>query len=129
MDRAATIGRALLVLAAVLLITSAARAADTAAYFVHIAESGDTVYDLAAKYLQRPSDWERLRRLNRIENPTRMPIGTPVRIPIAWMRAVPAAARVVLVQGEATSKSAALQPGMQLREGSDVRTGADGYVT
>lgn len=129
MDRAATIGRAMLALAGLVLATSGARAADESAYFVHIAEQGDTVYDLAAKYLQRPNDWERLRRLNRIEQPTRMPIGTQVRIPIAWMRAVPASANVVLVQGEATSRAATLQPGMQLREGSDVRTGTDGYVT
>jgi hypothetical protein len=96
---------------------------------VYIARKGDTLIGLGKRLLIDPRTWPQIQRLNRIEEPRRIPIGTPIRIPVALARAVPGEARVVEVVGDARSGAAALAPGAVLGPGAEVATGKDGYVT
>ena len=96
---------------------------------VYIARKGDTLIGLGRRLLIDPQSWPELQRLNRIQEPRRIPIGTPIRIPVALARAVPVEARVVAVVGDARSGGTALTPGAMLGPGAEVATGKDGYVT
>lgn len=96
---------------------------------------GDTLFSLSRAYLRNPDDWLRLQRYNRVSHDRNMLPGTPVRIPFAWLRAVPAAATVIAVEGrcEVVARTDGairpLQPGMRLAAGDRVRTGPDGSVS
>jgi hypothetical protein len=96
---------------------------------VYIVRKGDTLIGLGRRLLVDPRRWPELQRLNRIQEPRRIPIGTPMRIPVALARAVPGEARVVEVVGDARGSSGALAPGATLGPGAEVATGKDGYVT
>jgi hypothetical protein len=53
---------------------------------------------LERQYLSAPFGWKGVKALNRIGNPMRIPVGTPLRIPENWLRVSRAHARVVAVQ-------------------------------
>ncbi len=96
---------------------------------VYVARQGDTLIGLGRRLLVDPRGWPQIQRLNRIEEPRRIPIGMKILIPVGLARALPAQAGVVQVEGEARSGGAALAPGALLDPGSEVVTGKDGYVT
>jgi hypothetical protein len=97
--------------------------------FSYRVERGDTLVGISKHLMAKPSDWRRVQELNRIQNPRRIPVGTQIRIPVAWIRMVTESARVVAVRGAAQSGGQPLETGATLREGSVVSTGADGHVT
>ena len=97
--------------------------------FIYRVERGDTLIGISKHLLAKPAEWRRVQELNRIRNPRRIPVGTDIRIPVAWMRVVPESARVLAVSGRAQSAGQALDAGAMLREGSIVTTSADGHVT
>jgi hypothetical protein len=107
----------------------AAFAASAQEPFVYRAESGDTLIGIGERLLVTPAQWRRLQKLNRIDDPRRIPVGREIRIPLAWMRRVPESARVVSVRGRAESAGLPLEPGALLAEGAVVSTAPDGYVT
>jgi hypothetical protein len=61
---------------------------------------GDTLISLAATYLARPEDWQRLQRLNGVSDPRRLVPGNRLRMPYAWLKREAAVAEVVFVQGQ-----------------------------
>lgn len=124
-----------------LVLLSPARAAQAAPgqlaqaeFHTHLAQPGDTLVGLGERLLARPTDWPQLQKLNRIADPRRIPVGQPVRIPLALMRHVPRDAEVVAVSGQARLTPAAgtarvAQVGMRWAPGGQIETGTDGYVT
>ena len=70
---------------------------------VYVVRRGDTLYDLAANYLLRTSDYAVVQRRNRIANPRRLPIGAKLEIPVALLRTTPTEARVASYRGEASA--------------------------
>ncbi|MBL8519140.1 MAG: FecR domain-containing protein [Betaproteobacteria bacterium] len=109
--------------------TPAKPSADAQRMYVHEARNGDTLLGLAARYLIKPGDWQKLEKLNQIANPRRIPVGTKVRIPVDLMRTEQAPATVLRTTGKAELGGAALAPNTVLKEGDTVRTGEDGFVT
>ncbi len=97
--------------------------------FTYRAEPGDTLIGIGERLLATPSHWPRVQRLNRIQDPRRIPIGREIRIPFSWMRLVPEQARILAVRGIVESGGRRLEPGGLLSEGSVISTAADGYVT
>lgn len=109
--------------------------------FVYTTREGDTLIDLAQRFLTQPQDWPRLAQINHVANPRRMPVGTPLRIPESLMRSVNRDGTVLEAVGDATwgpapaAGDAASVPrrpvrkGEALPAGSTVRTGGNGYVT
>ena len=96
---------------------------------IYFARSGDTLIGLAKRMLVPPGDWRKLQALNDIRESRRIPVGSALRIPVAWLRAEPQAASVLAVQGEAVRDGVRLEPGATLTQGARVSTGPDGFVT
>ncbi|HZV39008.1 MAG TPA: LysM domain-containing protein, partial [Pseudoxanthomonas sp.] len=63
---------------------------------------GDTLWDFSAAYLKSGYRWQQLQAHNRIADPYRLPPGSTLQVPITWLRAEPASAKVVAVHGSAT---------------------------
>lgn len=94
---------------------------DAGAEHVHVAVPGDTLIGLGRQMLAEPRRWRDVARLNRLANPNRIPVGTRLRFPLAWMRTEPRPATLVGGIG-------AVQAPATLDEGSEVVTGADGHA-
>jgi hypothetical protein len=104
-------------------------AADAEPAYTHVTKRGDTLIGISEQYLERPSQWNRLRKLNRVKEPRRMATALPLQIPLKLMRTTPAPAEVVQIQGEATGAGAQLAAGSRLLPGTNIKTGDDGYMT
>ncbi|WP_421574572.1 FecR domain-containing protein [Stenotrophomonas maltophilia] len=120
----------LLVLVALMLSTAPLLAQD----WTYRVRPGDTIWDLSARYLKPSIAWEQLQTHNRIADPYRLPPGSQLRFPVAWLQVQPAPARVLAVRGPVQSQADG-QPrrdvleGDLLRIGQELVTGEDASVT
>lgn len=96
---------------------------------IYTTRAGDTLIGLERQYLSAPFGWKGVKALNRISNPMRIPVGTPLRIPENWLRAEPHTARVVAVSGDVTMDGKPLAPDTRVSAGAVLRTGDGGFVT
>jgi hypothetical protein len=124
---------AVLVGAALLVATPAAAQTGGAASTVpYVVQTGDTLFDIGAQYLVRTADYRQVQRLNRVNDPRRMPVGRTLNIPVRLLKSVPDAATVANFRGTATltrdGRSTALTAGQTLSEGSIIATGANAFV-
>lgn len=103
---------------------------DTVTYAV---KPGENLYLLAGRYFLHTSDYRIVQRVNHIGYPTRIPVGTRLRIPVAVLRATPLTAKVAAIHGAVrlTADSRDMTPalGTELSAGAAIETGADGFVT
>jgi hypothetical protein len=53
---------------------------------VYRTQAGDTLYDVAARYLQGPDDWQLLQRINRVPAPKHLQPGTALKLPVVRLR-------------------------------------------
>ena len=115
-----------------LTFASRAGAADEIRYAVR---AGDNPWNLTERYLAGVDYWPRIQRLNGIADPTRLPPGLVLRIPVAWLRGTEAQVQVIASHGDVsrtTTDAARFEPlagAVALASGSHVRTGADSHVT
>ena len=114
-----------LLFAAATVMASSPAMADEIRYSV---AEGDTLIGLGERLLARPGDWPQLQRLNRIEDPRRIPVGTTVRIPVRLLRPEPLQAEVAAVYGTAVVDGRPAVTGEQLAAGASLRTGEDGRL-
>lgn len=120
----------LLVLAAMMLSAAPVLAQDC----TYRVRPGDTIWDLSARYLKPSIAWEQLQSHNGIADPYRLPPGSQLRFPVAWLQVQPAPARVLAVRGPVQSQADG-QPlrevieGDLLRIGQELVTGEDASVT
>ncbi|WP_233835364.1 FecR domain-containing protein [Paraburkholderia sp. ZP32-5] len=103
-------------------------------YVSYTTRDGDTLYDIAGRYMADPTDWALLSRLNHVPAPRRMPAGIVLRLPSDKLRQDQDAARVVATSGPVehafgTSPYLPLKTGETLVEGDRVRTGPNGFAT
>lgn len=109
--------------------------AQAARHWTYKVQPGDTLENLTDRYLQEPGYWRKLQGLNRVRDPLRLAPGTALRIPLDWLRALPATANVVTVSGEASVSVAGekelkrIAAGTKLASGDVLHTGRDGNVT
>lgn len=89
--------------------------------YVHTSRPGDTLIGLGRELLVNPRRWPDLARLNGLADPNFIPVGTPLRIPLALMRVEARPAELVSRRGEVTAPAV-------LAEGSAIVTGADGHA-
>lgn len=107
--------------------------------FNHKAVAGDTLIGLSETLLNRPADWPILARLNHIQAPRRIPIGTVLCIPVGLLKATPKPGVVLEVVGQVSRSqpgvkgqagtTAPVSKGDLINAGMTLRTRADGYVT
>lgn len=100
----------------------------------YIVRPGDTLWDLTEQYLSDLSFVPQLQSLNQVADPYRMLPGTRLRMPLAWMKSEPGAARFlsvhgdVLVEAVANSEPRKALAGATLQAGDIVRTQAEGHA-
>jgi len=118
------------------LLSGAALAQPTAdAAWTYRVERGDDLYTLAQRYLAPGIGWERLQRLNQVQNPRTLEPGRRLRVPVTWLRAEASVATVAFVTGRASVERAGggaasdVAVGLALRAGDTLATGADADVT
>ncbi|MCB1777519.1 MAG: FecR domain-containing protein [Candidatus Competibacteraceae bacterium] len=105
-----------------------------AQHWIYTVRPGDNLWNIAADYLTRLDYWSRLQVLNQVADPLHLPPGMKLRIPVAWLKAQPTAARVINVQGEAEAKVAftgqtiGIATGLLLHGGDEIRTGPNSNV-
>ncbi|MDG4552448.1 MAG: FecR domain-containing protein [Candidatus Contendobacter sp.] len=116
-------------------LLSSALLAMTAAHseeWLYTVRPGDTLLGVSADYLIRTDYWSRLQTLNGVADPTRLPPGMKLRIPIPWLKRLPAKVQVLSTRGEvsaviaATGQTVAVHPGQSLQTGDTLLTGPDG---
>lgn len=93
---------------------------------------GDNLYTLATRYFVQISDAGRVQRLNQIRDPRRLPIGRTLTIPSEWLRSEPLVARLIAYSGPVTVRGsgvAALARDMEIREGYELSTAANAFLT
>lgn len=96
---------------------------------------GDNLWDVSTRYLMAVDYWPKLQALNGVTDPEHLPPGTKLRIPVAWLKRLPAKAMVLAVQGQvqaliaSTRKWVAVDPGLFLHQGDILGTGPDSNVT
>jgi hypothetical protein len=104
------------------------------AYVSYTTREGDSLYDIASRYLSDPADWALLSRLNQVSAPRRMPAGVVLRLPAGKLRQDPEAAHVVATSGPAEhafgkNPYVPVTASTTLVEGDHIRTGPNGFVT
>lgn len=123
--------------AAVLLSTSPAFAQTTASSrhtetLDYVVRPGDTLIELATAYMNRPLDYRRVQRENRVANPRRLSIGRTLALPVDLLRADPDEARIAGFRGAVTlhqgAVSGAPTAGQIVRESAVLSTGANAFV-
>lgn len=90
----------------------------------HVAIAGDTLIGLGERYLAHPLEWPLLARLNHVGNPRRIPIGSPLCVPLERMRSAPRTVQVLDAVGDTSAR-----PGDTLQAGQRLSTGGNGYIT
>jgi hypothetical protein len=137
-------GLAAIVAAATLLGASPVSAQtkfDARATAAYVTVAGDTLFEVAQRYLTDVGGWRALARLNHVSAPRRLPAGMTLRLPLALLRRDAMPASIVALSGLVTSRSSAsaiaepdapavpLLPGRVLGENDAISTGADGFAT
>lgn len=126
---------ALLLLASLGSVASSASAQDAVdnERVAYIFQPGDTLLELAGKYLRKQSDYLVVQRLNRIRDPRAIPIGKTVYIPFNLLKFRASEANVSAFRGDVSilSMGRSLPPvrGATIGEGSRITTAAGGFVT
>lgn len=93
---------------------------------------GDTLSQLAHRYLATGHDWRDLKRIWRIPDPQHLPAGRTFAFPRSWLRWTPDEAQVVSVRGTVsvqTDGKQFLPNGAVLAEGAHVMTAANSFTT
>lgn len=103
--------------------------------WIYTTRPGDNLWDLSQEYLSSMDYWRPLQELNNITEPRKMPPGTRLRFPLAWLKAQPVGVRVVQVGGDVTASTGpqgrhgAVQVDALLHANDEILTGEDGSVT
>lgn len=117
------------------LFAPAAQAADNNNDNVtYIIRKGDTLIDLADRYMLKPQHYAVVLRQNRITNPYRVPIGKVISIPRSLLKYRPASARLLSVRGDVQFSAGRIPlvraaTGQVVGEGATLSTAASSFVT
>jgi hypothetical protein len=99
----------------------------------YVVQQGDTLSDLAARYLKQPSDYLEVQRLNQIADPRQLPVGMTLVVPYELLKVEPLSARLAAFRGDVAitqdGRDVAPALGLGLQEGARVTTGANAFAT
>ncbi len=115
------------------LLPAAAQQVPQQQVIAHRITAGDTLTQIAQRYLGDATLWQALQNHNKVGSPYRLQPGSMLEVPLWLMRK--ATASVDFVQGSAqlrnrTAKaSVPVEPGMPLEEGDQLQLAPDAFVT
>ena len=124
-----------LLLAATLpLAAAAAERNSPAPAWRYTVRPGDTLIQIAERYLVDGSDWQAIQKDNQVDDPYRLLPGTVLRLPAALLRRSPAEVTIVASAGSVRLRSGGgdwQEPasGQRLAAGSTLETLDDGHAT
>ena len=102
--------------------------------WIYTVVDGDNLWNLSEQHLDKVTRFEQLRKLNNIENPKRLQPGTRIRVPLAWIRSNPVAAKIISITGSAEiqrARSSTTEPakvGSLMQLGDQLSTADDSSV-
>lgn len=102
--------------------------------WVYSTVKGDTLWDICLKYTNKRGCWITLTKYNEVANDREIPVNTPIRIPVGWLKQLPVVGEVVYAAGVAEysqwndKKFVSLTAGQQVHLGSIIRTQASSIV-
>ena len=114
---------------------------DARATTTYVTVAGDTLYEVAQRYLTDARGWRVLAGLNHVSAPRRLPAGMSLRLPLSLLRRDVMPASVIAMSGLVTLRSLGgasgmgaapavpLRLGRTIGENDTVSTGADGFAT
>ncbi len=97
-------------------------------------EKDDFLIAICDRYLEKPSLWPRIARVNRLANPDRLKPGQKLLIPVDMLKGTPLEGSITFIKGRATSSIGSdsvpqvLSLGSKVKPGSEVRTSAESSV-
>lgn len=103
--------------------------------WVYTMRPGDTIWDFSQKYLKGVSYWQRVKEYNGITTPKRLPPGTRLKVPIAWLKIQPAQVDVeyvtppVFYHYDPQEAQQALEQNLRLSIGAIVYAGEKGFAS
>ncbi len=92
-------------------------------------KKGDTLINIADRYLLSREQYRILQSRNRINNPLALPVGSKLTIDRRLMRFTPSQARIVAVRGRVSASGGLVRVDQQLGEGTRLITAAGSFVT
>ena len=112
---------------------AAAKQAQPRATIAYTVKKGDTLFDLASRFLVGANAGAIVQRFNHIADPRRMPVGLRLYIPVRLVRQEPIRAAIVSFSGTVAitvaGQTLAAAQGAAVGEGSDIQTGANAFVS
>ena len=117
------------------LLSLAIAATASSEEWVYNVEPGDSVWKLSHEHLKDPSVWDKLRAMNGIEQPRKLPIGSRLVIPREWLNERPLGARLerptgsVQVAYAGTAPEPALAGDLDQALNAVITTGDSGRVS
>ncbi len=121
--------RLIALLCAMLAVPTTGLAAKEAGPVVYRMKQGDTLNNLAKRYLKSPAYAKRVQRYNRIADPRRIPVNTRLRIPRSLLSSTPVRLVVAKFSGRVLIDGKPIKANQVLREDSVITTQANGFVT
>lgn len=103
--------------------------------WTYIVEDGDNLWDIAARHLNLQAYWRKLQILNHVDDPFHIPPGTPLQIPVNWLRQQAVSMTVQNVTGTVEvltldrTDTQTVTVGDALGSNQVLRTGPDSSVT
>ena len=99
----------------------------------YVFKRGDTLIDLATKFMRKPSDYVAVQRSNRIANPRFIPVGKTILIPFRLLKYRPSEASLSAFRGNVSIANGGrvITPvqGLEVAEGSQLATSAGSFLT
>jgi hypothetical protein len=94
----------------------------------------DNLINICKKYLDEPSQWPEIARINHLKNPDLIYQHQRLVIPVHFLKGLPVNGRVIFIKGDVTVRSApgetwkTLKMGEFIQQGNIIRTGAESVV-
>jgi hypothetical protein len=112
---------------------AAASQAAVDAPVAYVVKPGDTLSQVAERYIVPSHGWRDLQRLWHLPDPQRLPPRRTLAIPRSWLRSVPEKAQFASVRGTVTvrfgRRTVPASLGTSVSEGAEIETAANSFAT
>ncbi|MFV9474088.1 FecR domain-containing protein [Advenella sp. RU8] len=97
--------------------------------FLYQIKEGDTLSSLSETFTSKPSNWQAIKKANRIANTRKIPTGTMLKIPFILIDEVPDEAKIIYLTGDVLINNTPASKKHLIVENDTITTGAQSNVT